>query len=296
MRVLIIGASGFLGKKLMNSLPQKFETFGTYHNEIRFRGKRGYLRLNALSYNDAKKKLNSIRPNVVVHLPAIPDPDTCETNKKLAWKLNVQTTKNVDRVCSELESKLIFTSTNYVFDGARNSAYTEDDMPNPINFYGLTKVCAEREVKKCQSYVIVRLPLLYGYNDRYDGSTFVTTVVKKLLRNEVIEADTKRIRYPTLIDDVEKAIVKLIEVDASGTFHLSGDHGLSKYELALLIAKEYDLPQENILGYTAKPIARRPTNVALDTSKAKRLGIKFSRPNEGLRTMKHQMVKNGFFN
>jgi dTDP-4-dehydrorhamnose reductase len=294
MRILIIGASGFLGRKLIKILSKNTEEFdevvGTYYSRSIFNDNLKYYYLDALSKDAVEQLISKIDPNVIIHLVANPNPDACEVDKENAYKINVKSTEIVAKICQKKKIKLVYTSTDYVFDGT-NPPYKEEDEPNPLNWYGKTKLIGENIVRNLlpDNHLIVRLPLLYGYSG-YTIDNFVLKVINSLRSCDILVVDNKRIRYPTLIDDVSVAIQKLIKKNCVGTYHISSSEGVTKYEFALRIAKIFNLPCQYLKGDYVPGLAKRPFNSKLDTTKLlKTIKVEMHNINNGLDLVKKEM-------
>jgi len=297
MRILIIGASGFLGRKLIKILSKDakegYEVVGTYYSRSIFDNNFKYYYLDALSENAVEQLISKINPNVVIHLVANPNPDTCEADREYAYKINVKSTEIVAEKCKKRKIKLVYTSTDYVFDGT-NPPYKEEDEPNPLNWYGKTKLIGENIVRNLlpDNHLIVRLPLLYGYSG-HETDNFIIKVINSLRSCNTFAVDDKRIRYPTLIDDVSVAIQKLIKKDCVGTYHISASEGVTKYEFALRIAKIFNLPCQYLKGEHELGLAKRPFNSKLDTAKLfKTIKVEMHNINDGLNLVKKEIEMN----
>ena len=291
MRILVTGASGFLGKKVAKTLKSRgYEVIGTYFSKPFLDNT--YIDLTVkLDLEQSPLlhgTLSGINPDVIVHTAAMTDVNLCEKKKDKALLINTTSVAHIANWCREHQSKLIYVSTDYVFDGF-NEPYFEDSKPSPINFYGLTKYLADILIENLlENYVIVRPTILYGYNDKHDKPTLPVKVIKELKAGKGITVDNFRIKYPTLIDDVANGILKLIESDLKGIVHFSNVEPLTRYEWALIVADVFNLPTELIAG---APLDKnifplRPVNVKLKSRNPK---VGFRSVKEGLSLMKQQM-------
>lgn len=294
MRILVTGGSGFLGQKLTYLLSKQFEVYGTYYAKKRFRAKSNYIYLNVLSEKQVNNLVLKLCPDVIIHTIGLPDPDICEMKKNLAFQLNIISTLNVAKAALQLDDcKIIYISTNYVFDG-KNPPYKEDDRPNPLNLYGKTKLIGEEIIRRfLKDYIILRLPLLYGYNFQ-DKSDQMINIIRKLKKGEFIKVDDYRIRYPTLIDDVAYVIKHLIDINYSGICHMSSTEATTKYNFIMEIAKTFNLPTKSILRKKRGDLALRPVNPKLDVSLLLELldgKVTIHNLREGLKIVKEQIIK-----
>ena len=271
MRILITGASGLLGKRASEIISKNHEVIGTCYS-------RKANNCDVLDITDERAVhlfFNKVNPDVVIHCAALVDADYCEKDKKSAKKINIDGTKNIVQVCKNLESKLVFISSDYIFKGD-NPPYTEESIPHPVNYYGITKVEGEKLMKENLSqWIIIRPPLMYG-NDETTKPSFITQIVTKLQENKNFFVDNKIIKYPTLTDDVVTAIVRLMESNANGIYNVCAPQAITKYIWAKKIAEKYGFSLENIVEKNDYEGAERPINAQLDSSKIKKLGIEFT--------------------
>jgi dTDP-4-dehydrorhamnose reductase len=183
--------------------------------------------------------------------------------------------------------KILYVSTDYVFDGNKGN-YKENDMTNPINYYGYTKLKGEEEVKNfCSDYVIARTSVIYGAHK----PNFVTWVISQLSQNKQVSIVTDQIISPTHTLDLSEQINSLIKHDVKGIYHTAGGEQLSRFDFTKEIAKVFNLDEELIAPVSMNNInwvAKRPKNSSLDISKI----TKFKKPY----TVKHslQVLKDTF--
>ena len=247
MKVLIIGASSFLGRKIDKCLLKEgISTVGTYFRNS-LEGER-YKRLNLLNFNEVKKTLDEVAPDVVIILSALSTVEECEEKKSLALQINSFSVGYVAEWCLENSRFLVFISSECVFNGL-SSPYYEWSQCSPINFYGKTKVLAEEIIKAINCpFATIRLPLLYGYNCEFDKDTLLRRVVKSLSNEKEILLDNKRIKYPTLIDDVAKGLIEIIKENLMGVFHFSSQDALAKFEFGLEVANVFGFDKSLVKG------------------------------------------------
>ena len=227
--------------------------------------------------------LRNYNPDVVIHTAALSDPDECERNHDLAEKINYFGTKNVVGACREAGSKLIYISTDYVFDGEKGN-YSETDECKPVNFYGETKLRAEQEALTLDGSIILRFDILYGYNGPNKPNGFFS----KVIRGGGLKVNADQKRQPLLVDDVGSAIQVLLEGNHSGIYHLAGSDIIAKYELATALEKIVRDESELVPVPEKEQLARRPHDVSLDTTKARSIGIKFHSVAEGVDVVRQQ--------
>ena len=236
---------------------------------------------------------NDTEHELVIHFAAKADVDGCEKDKVLgengdAWKINVAGVQNVVDACRLTNKKLIYISTDFVFDGENtpDGGYREDDKPNPINWYAETKHMGELKVKSSGlDYIIARIA--YPYRNEFEAKKdFVRAIIDRLKNNQPIAGITDHIFNPTFIDDLAHGLDKLIENEETGVFHVTGSQSLTPYEAAILIAEKFDLDKGLISQTTRaayfKDKAPRPFNIKMNNDKIMKLGIKMKGFGEGL--------------
>lgn len=290
-RMLIIGASGFLGRKLHAyfSQLQNYVVYGTY-----FSANEKLIGCSFLDIRDATAVadlFNSLLPNIVLLPGGMTNVDQCELNKELTHAINVVGTKNVVDACKKQGCKLVFYSTDYVFSGKQGN-YREDDLPDPVGYYGVTKVEGEEFVKQLSNALICRVALLYG-NSFVKKMPFVTWAIRELQAGKSIKAFTDQAGSPTLIDDIAAATAVLLDKKCFGTFHVAGPDCLTRYEMALQIAAVFGFDKKLIIPCTSKDIvqaAKRPANGSLCTEKLKKEGVILHTFREGLEILKEQTI------
>jgi len=243
MQVLITGGTGLLGKILTEKLKPKFDII-PLGDELH------------LEMPGVKDRLMKYTPNYIIHLAAYTDVDGCEDNKNLAFKVNALGTRYVVEWAQEKDIPLLYLSSDYVFDGEKMSTYFEYDSPNPINFYGKTKFIGEEFVKNhLKRFIIVRTSGLYGSG----GKNFVHTIIQIAKERESIQIVNDQIVSPTYNLDLANGILKILEGDGMGIYHIAGRGAVSWYKFGVEIL--------GILGINTKVI---PISTEISGRKAKR--------------------------
>lgn len=289
-QIIGLGLNGLIGSRIAELLSDKYNFVGLSRSTgVDITDPSSLIKIK--DYPDA---------NLVLNLAAKADVDGCEEDKGLgergeAWKVNTEGSKNVAEICRESGKKLIYFSTDFVFDGriGEDEKYDENELPNPINWYGKTKYEGERAVEQSGAdYIILRLA--YPYRANSDIKTdFFRTILENLKQHIEVKAVTDHIFCPTFIDDIVFAIESLIKNDSMGIYHIAGSESLTPYEATLKIAKVFDLPQDLIEQVTREDFfkgrAPRPFNLALKNAKIEQLGVKMKGFEEGLREIKKQL-------
>ncbi len=297
VKILLIGANGFLGTNIiqlinLNDLfKQKFSIIAADTNRTNISENIDYFNIDITDANDVIKKIKFIFPDIVLLSAALTNVDQNEIDKELATKINTQGPINVLNACKNVDSKLLFMSTDFIFDGLRNEGgYTENDIPNPLCHYGKTKLDAEKAIIHSDiDFLICRTAVLYGWNK--NKLNFITWVLKSLKENKKISITTDQINNATYVPNLSEILLKLIEKDAKGIYHTAGEGGLTRYEMALKCAEVFDYEKKFISPIEElKQNAHRPKNAELDISKLKKfLGseLKILSLEEGLKLMKN---------
>lgn len=278
MKVLITGANGFLGHYLVDKLLAQSVsvvatgkgscrlTFLTSHSFV-------YEQMDFTDTCEVDKVLIKHKPAFIIHAGAMSKPDNCETNRELAYNVNVQGTINLLNAAKKYNLFFVFVSTDFVFDGEKGM-YNEGDLLYPVNYYGQTKLLAETEVKKYQSdWSIVRTVLVYGKPN--SGRNNLLTIVKeKLERGEGYSVFDDQVRTPTYVGDLADGIISIIKSKVTGIFHISGKDTLTPYEMACKTAVFLGLDKTLIKKITVKDmqqIAKRPLITGFNIDKAKKM-------------------------
>ena len=284
MKILITGVNGQLGSELYSTL--KHENYGV---DLSLENPSNNLFKIDLAYKENVLGLvEKVRPEWVVHCAALTNPDACETDMENAWKCNVIGTKNIVEACNKFNSKMIFISTDYVFDGTKG-LYKEDDKVNPINFYGKTKVIGEWLTRTINGSIIIRTSMLLSNRQR----SILNWVVESLEKGDVTAA-TDMIGSPTLVSELAEAISKVIENNLSGIYHMAGDKRISRYEFMRKIAKIYDYEENKVKPTDINEIgfkSPRPKDTSLDITKVKNLGFRFSKIEDAIRKLRDSKIK-----
>jgi dTDP-4-dehydrorhamnose reductase len=231
---------------------------------------------------------------IVLHLAAKADVDGCEQDKALgekgqAYLFNVFGTQNVVEACKESGKKIIYISTDFVFDGEKlaDDAYTEEDAPHPGNWYAQTKYLGEEVVKNAGiPFLITRIAYPYRSDDFAAKKDFVHAILGRLKEGLPVVGVTDHIMTPTYLDDIAYALDALVQHDAEGIYHLVGSGSVTPYDAAMLIAQKFDLDKSLISKTTRAEFFRgradRPFNLRLNNDKITELGVKMRSFEEGL--------------
>ncbi len=296
-RVLITGANGMLGTKLIERLKLRpdIEIFAIGRGPNRNPDKLGYLyeSIDIRNFTLLERFFKHYRPTVVIHAAAMTNVDECERKPKECWKINVEGTENVAKLCKTFNAYMIFLSTDFVFDG-KDSPYDEEAEPNPLQVYGSSKREAELKINALQfPHVVLRAPLLYGVVPNASRTNAVLWVKSNLEQKKPIRVVTDQVRMPTLVEDLAEACFFALNKKALGTYHIAGKDLMSIYELALKVAKFWNLDTSLITPVRSKELnllSERPPEVGFILEKAiKELGYRPRPFIEGLEIIKQQL-------
>ena len=270
MRLLITGASGLLGSKIAEiALNRGYEVYSAYNQHHPPHGIP--VNLDLLDRESCEKVLETVKPEVVIHSAALTNVDICEKEKDFAWKINVRGTETIARLCKRLNCFMILISTDYIFDGEKG-LYSEEDEPNPINYYGYTKLMAERAVKRLlKDYCIARTSVIFGSRPTAGKINFVLWILENLEKGKRINVVVDQVNSPTFNTNLAKMVLEIAERSLTGIYHLAGATPISRYDFATLLAREFGLNDELIQPTTFDRInwvAKRPRNTSLNVSKA----------------------------
>jgi dTDP-4-dehydrorhamnose reductase len=290
LKLLITGASGLLGSRLCElAIRKNHEVYSAYSQHKPLIGKP--IQLDVSNKNDVETTFNLIKPEAVVHSAALTDVDKCELKKEMAWKINVEGTKNIAESSGKNQIFLVYVSTDYVFDGEKGM-YEETDEPAPINYYGLTKLKGEEAVQALDNYSIARGSVIYGSTPAIGKTNFALWLLEKLKREETVNIAIDQWNSPTLNANMAAMILETLERRLNGIFHLAGATRLSRYEFAKHLAQTFNLDRDYIKPVQSnhfKWVANRPKDSSLNVNMAKRtLAIKPLEIQEALQIMKKE--------
>jgi len=225
MRVAIIGATGQLGSELARVFTdaRRYEVVALGHQD-----------LECTDPASVQAALTAVRPDVVINCAAFVRVDDCEDLPEEAFRVNALGALHVARACADLGARAVYISTDYVFDGAKGGAYTEEDPPNPINIYGASKLAGEVLTRQaCPRWLIVRAASLFGPGGaRSKGGSFLDRIVARARAGEPLKVVADMVMSPTYTPDAAPAIERLVAEGYTGVFHVTNAGRCSWYEFA----------------------------------------------------------------
>ncbi len=282
-KIYITGICGMLGNQIAKELHDKYEIRGGDLADCDIDGCQVEC-YDLLDFSMLKKHLKAFQPDVVVHTAAAVNVDQCETDRIYAYNLNVGLTKNLAEICDEEDIKLIYISTDAVFDGEKAGLYNETDIVNPINYYGETKLIGEQLVEKYKQNLILRTNI-YGTNIQKKNS-FGEWILQSLEQNQELGMFFDIQFSPILVNELAWIIYACIEKNVTGLFHACGTGSISKYEFGMELKKIFQLKSGSIKKISSDTFdfkAPRAKNMGMDNSKIKSvLDIKISTPVESI--------------
>ena len=283
MKLFILGGSSFIGNEFVKKASFSNEVFITYHRHSLIKENFSSIQFSfPENFELLKKTIISEKPDVIINFIANTNLDYCENFKENVYELNVIFTEKICKLCTEINSKLIHISSDYVFDG-KNGDYHENDQTNPVNYYGYTKQLSEEIVLSYSKNVVIRTSSVYDLKLKMN---FIKFVLEKLNKNEKVFAFDDVFTTPVLIDELIESILKVAASEKSGIFHISGDECISRFEFAQIIAKKLGFSDELIIPTHVQDVESkilRPLNSCLSNKKIKELfNMKFSKLDENL--------------
>ncbi len=236
--------------------------------------------------NEVKKIIEKENPDVIIHCAAMTNVDLCEDKKDLAYNINGNGTGFLAKAADNINAKIIYVSTDFVFDGTKGY-YKEEESVNPLGIYAKSKYEGEVQLKQyCDDWAIARVSVLYGWHKRLN---FTTWVINELRQHNKINIVTDQINSPTLADNAAEAIFKIAEKNKKGIFHTAGNDAINRFDFTRKIADAFDLDDSLINPTTSEQFvqkAPRPRDSSLNVDKVKKeLGIKMETCSESLKRM-----------
>lgn len=295
--ILITGANGLLGQKLVELLVQEstVDLIATAKGENRLPNSQGYryVSLDITNSGEVNTVFDTYQPHVVIHTAAMTNVDTCETDQTGCELLNVTAVAYLIEACQKRDTFLCHLSTDFIFDGA-DGPYTEEAIPNPISVYGASKLRAEKLLEASSiRWAIARTVLVFGIVSDMSRTNIILWVKKSLEEGKQINVVTDQFRTPTLAEDLAMGCWLIAHKEAQGIFNISGSDFLTPYEMAIKTANFYGLPVELIQeadSTTFSQTAKRPPRTGFILDKAIReLGYQPRTFDEGIALMAKQI-------
>lgn len=276
-RVLLTGSNGFVAQKFCE-LFDKDEHQATLLGLSKSSNRNPYLQpstfkqVDLTDFDSLKQILKDFAPTHILHTAAITSVEACENEKKLAQKVNIDLTTLLGQYAKDNNCHLTFLSTDFVFDG-KNGPYTETDSVAAVNFYGESKIEAEKQLLALNSDIaILRTILVYGAIPDKGRSNLVLWAKGQLEQQKPIKVVSDQWRMPTWVDDLAQACISAILLRAKGVYHISGEEMMTIEEAVLTLADTWNFDKSLISSISAKEIGQennRPRKTGFILDKAK---------------------------
>jgi dTDP-4-dehydrorhamnose reductase len=264
--VLVIGASGLVGSNIIQYFKTEYNVLGTYFSYKT----ENTIFLDVNDYDSINHvEIESFKPNVIIHCGALTNVDLCELENEKSYLNTVQSTQNIIKLSEKYGAKLIYISTDYVFDGV-NGPYDENDSPNPINVYGEHKLKAENLVKNLNDFLIIRITNVYGNELR--NKNFISRIINQIQKKESIVLTLPYDQFATPINssDIAKALILLINKKCKGVYNISSTDYLNRVHLAQKVLSHFaynNFTLKTLPTAELNQSAKRPLNGGLKNNK-----------------------------
>lgn len=267
MKVLVLGAGGMLGKDLVPILSVKGQVWARDIDDF-----------DITDPKRVQREVEALQPQVLVNAAAYTDVDGCESRKELAFAVNAEGARNVARACAAIGGRMIHLSTDYVFDGSSRIPYGEENLPNPRNVYGSSKLQGERYIQEIlENHLIVRTEWLYGRH----GKNFVDTILKYAGQQKELRVVDDQRGSPTFTRDLSLALERLIGMEARGILHVTNSGSCTWFEFARQILREKGYDHVQVIPISSEELsrpARRPASSVMDCQRYEKLTGRKMRP------------------
>lgn len=264
MKVLVTGVGGQLGYDVIKELQKRnIECIGV--DKVEF---------DITDFETAYKFIINYMPDAVVHCSAYTAVDKAEDEPELCHFVNAVGTENIAKICKEIDAKMVYISTDYVFDGTKEGFYEVDDIPNPVNVYGKTKLAGERVVQEIlDKYFIVRISWVFGIN----GNNFVKTMLRLGKERSELNVVADQIGSPTYTADLAQLLVDMVQTDKYGIYHATNEGVCSWAEFAegIFRVAGMDVRVNHITTSEYPTRAKRPMNSRMIKQVLKKRGFAY---------------------
>lgn len=296
MKILVTGANGLLGYKLIQLLSTKSDitTVATARKKVNDLPQGvDFFELDITNHDQTIEVLLATKPDVVISAAAMTQVDQCETEREQCWMANVVGIENLVEGCEKINCHLVHVSTDFIFDGSFGPL-DETAIPNPVNFYGESKLAGEQVIKKSKlNWAILRTVLVFGITPDLSRSNIVLWVKKSLEDGKTINVVNDQWRTPTLAEDLAVGCYLAASQKATGIYHISGEELMTPFDIAQHTADFFKLDKSLIKAAdsgTFKQPAARPRKTGFIITKAKtELGYQPHSFSEGLQVLKSQL-------
>ncbi|MFC1683055.1 SDR family oxidoreductase, partial [Candidatus Zixiibacteriota bacterium] len=291
-KILITGSNGLLGQKMAQVAGADYWRVGVDLQDESLSSADEYLRLDITGREEVLETIARIRPAAVINTAALTNVDACEKERELAWAVNVEGVRHLLEACQKVGGHLIHLSSDYVFDGEAGP-YEPDAEPNPLGYYGLTKLESEKVVAGSPGpWTVVRTNVLYGWAPQVRAN-FALWVHSLLSAKKYIRAAIDQYGNPTLVDNLAEGILSILRGGHRGIFHIAGGDYMSRWAFALKTATVFEFNHELIAPVLSSKLSQRAPRphwggLRIDTAVDK-LGFVPLGVQRGLEILKAQM-------
>lgn len=294
MKIYITGIAGMLGYGICKTLQTKCDISGIDILDVDISNIQ-YSVGSILDYDFLEKDIKAVRPDCVIHTAAMVNVDLCEEHREQTFQLNADVTKKISQICNDQKIKMIYISTDAVFDGEQESLYVETDGVNPVNYYGETKLMGETAVLQYPDNLVLRTNI-YGMNIQ-NKQSFGEWIYYALQKDETLNMFTDIDFSPILVNELAEVIYKALERNLSGLYHVCGTGKISKYDFGCYLKEVFGIKTGTILATTSERSnlkAKRAKHMGMSNEKiCTELGIKISTPKESIRKFYTMMQEEG---
>ena len=293
-KVLISGANGLLGQKCVSVFLKDYEVYGADIQEKAFADYRHYhyVTCDITSRNQVNELVKNIEPDFIINAAAYTNVDACEEDRETCWKVNVNGIENLAKAAFKKHIFIVHISTDYIFDG-ESGPYSEDSKPNPLGYYGRSKLAGENAlIASGAQNAILRTMVLYGCGENLRDN-FALWLLKMLQSGKEVTIVDDQYGHPTIVDDLAKAILKVVEKKQTGVFHVTGSEYVNRLEFAHELADVFGLRKDLIKAIKTSDLnqkAPRPFRSEFNLDKLRReLGITTMNVRDSLLLLKEQL-------
>ncbi len=273
-KLLLTGASGFLGYHILRVFSADWEIYGISHSKAVDFTDATAIRCDITNYIELGNFIDDIEPDAVIHAAAISDANFCQQNPDLSYNVNVDASKNLAGICCDFQIPFAFISTDLVFDG-KKGMYTEEDEKSPLSIYGEQKSLAEDEVLGIYpDATVFRVPLMFGFPGASTGN-YLYKLINQVKKREAATLFNDEYRSVCGAKTISRGLMQLLG-QSQGIIHLAGNERLSRYDFGMRVVNSFSLDKEFIQEGSQKEIknaAPRPADVSLNINKAINLGF-----------------------
>lgn len=272
-KIIVVGGNGFVGGVISTMAHRNWQVTVFDHQDKPIHDNIEFYQIDITDKDQLFSAVKEINPDVVVNVAAISKIDFAEKNQELTHSVNTEGAANIAESCNRVQSKFIHFSSDAVFDGEKD-VYTEEDIPNPVNYYGKSKAESEQRVRDLHdNSVIVRISLVMGYPVK-EGNAFFLALKKKLSNEQNLEVPENEIRTPVDVITLAEAVLELAHNDFKSTVHIGAIESINRYELSRRVASAMGFSPELIKSKSkvSDPNrAPRHKNGIISVSKAQKL-------------------------